>query len=254
MSSKPVAVKLVIACCLAVLAACSHPQPQTNTTTVTAAKPGLMEPFRYHKLIESSPGVYFDVLTWGRGKDSIGGYLILHSDSTGKKYTTITGELEGKILDVYNTDMNMDGNPEILILSKAKDTTAHVNIYAYEYHNGKGEKIDFPKLGGKSKTLYHGGDSFYIREGNLVREFPAYSGEGKNAKPTGKNRVLQYGIRDNAFTVKDITPVDSTLLNKPAVKDTVKKVAKEATKPEAKKQGKKTHHTAKRKHHRHHSE
>jgi hypothetical protein len=256
MSLKPVAVKLIIACCLAVLAACNHPEPQTNTVAVptTPEKSALMEPFRYHKLIESSPGVYFDVLTWGRGKDSIGGYLILHSDSTGKKYTTITGELEGKILDVYNTDMNMDGNPEILILSKAKDTTVHINIYAYEYRNGKGEKIDFPKLGGKSKTIYHGGDNFYIRQGNLIREFPAYDGEGKKAKPTGKNRVLQYGIRDNVFTVKDITPVDSTLLNKPAVKDIVKKVVKETTKPQAKRQSKKTHHTVKRKHHRHHSE
>lgn len=249
---------------MAVLAACSHREPQTDTVAApvnanpTPEKSALMEPFRYHKLIESSPGIYFDVLTWGRGKDSIGGYLILHSDSTGKKFTTVTGELEGKILDVYNTDMNMDGNPEILILSKAKDTTVHVNIYAYEYRNGKGEKIDFPKLGGKSKTIYHGGDNFYIRQGNLVREFPGYDGEGRNAKPTGKKRILQYGIRDNAFTVKDITPIDSTLLNKPAPKDSVKQPGKTAAKPatsETKKSSahKKEHHTIKHKKHRHHS-
>jgi hypothetical protein len=264
MSPKPVAVKLLIACCLAVLAACNHSEPQTNngtsagTSNAVPVKPNLMAPFRYHKLIESSPGVYFDVLTWGRGKDSIGGYLILHSDSTGKKYTTINGDLEGTIMDVFNTDMNMDGNPEILILSKAKDTTVHINIYAYEYRNGKGTKIDFPKLGGKSKTMYHGGDNFYIEQGNLVRAFPAYDGEGKNAKPTGKKRILQYGIRDNAFTVKDVTPIDSTLLNKPEPKDSVKKLGNTVVKPaksESKKSSahKKEHHTVKHKKHRHHS-
>jgi hypothetical protein len=261
MSVKLVTVSFLIAC-LAVLAACNHPEPQTTTTPATTpAKPLLMEPFRYHKLIESSPGKYFDVLTWGRGKDSIGGYMILHSDSTGKKYTTINGDLEGRIVDVYNTDMNMDGNPEILILSKAKDTTVHFNMYAYEYRNGKGNKIDFPKLGGKSKTMYHGGDNFYIEQGNLIREFPAYEGEGKEAKPTGKKRVLQYGIRDNVFTVKDITPIDSTLINKPAVKDTVKKTTHtESAKPKSKKSEskskshKKEHHTVKHKKRRHHSE
>ncbi len=266
MSPKPAFINLLIACCLSVLVACNHTEPQNNASAPAApaapqAKSDLTAPFLYHKLIESSPGKYFDVLTWGRGKDSIGGYLILHSDSTGKKYTTITGELEGKILDVFNTDMNMDGNPEILILSKAKDTTVHINIYAYEYRNGKGEKIDFPKLGGKSKTMYHGGDNFYIEQGNLVREFPAYDGEGKDAKPTGKKRILQYGIRDNAFTVKDITPVDSSAIVKPAAKDTVKKKVieqpvKKKINSEKPKSHKKEHHTVvkKKKHKRRHSE
>ncbi|MBW4889332.1 hypothetical protein KXQ82_06375 [Mucilaginibacter sp. HMF5004] len=264
MSPKSIAFNLLITCCLATLWACNHTDQQTSSVaappTATVAKPTVMEPFRYHKLIESSPGKYFDVLTWGRGKDSIGGYLILHSDSTGKKYTTITGDLEGAITDVFNTDMNMDGNPEILLLSKAKDTTVHFNIYAYEYRNGKGNKIDFPKLGGKSKTMYHGGDDFHIEQGNLVREFPAYDGEGKNAKPTGKKRILQYGIRDNEFTVKDITPIDSAAL-KPAVKDTVKKTLSEYTKKEPKtkptetksKSHKKEKHTVKKKHKKHRS-
>jgi hypothetical protein len=260
---KQAILNLLVGCCVVLLAACNHPEPKTATApaAVTAPeKPALMEPFRYHKLIESSPGVYFDVLTWGRGKDSIGGYLILHSDSTGKKYTTITGELEGAIIDVFNTDMNMDGYPEILILSKAKDTTAHINMYAYEYRGGKGNKIDFPKLGGKSKTMYHGGDNFYIEQGNLIRTFPAYDGEEKNARPTGKKRVLQYGIRDNAFTIKDITPVDSTLATKPTAKDTVKKkqvvvAEKKETKRKStahkSKTHKKEHHTTKKKHKRH---
>ena len=247
----------LVCCCLAILMACHHTDEQAGIppAAVAPAKATLPAPFRYHKLIESSPGVYFDVLTWGRGKDSIGGYIILHSDSTGKKYTTITGDLEGAIIDVFNTDMNMDGNPEILILSKAKDTTAHVNIYAYEYRNGVGAKLNFPKLSDKSKSVYRGGDNFYIEQGNLVREFPVYTGNTKDAKPTGKKRVLQYGLRDNVFTVKDISPVDSSATaKKDSVKTAVvtKPAVQQKQKPSSK--SKKQHHAVKKhRHHRHHS-
>ena len=244
------------ACCLALVSACKQPATQQAPVEVAGpAKVVLPQPFRYHKLIESSPGKYFDVYTWGRGKDSSGAYLILHSDSTGAHYSTTYGDLEGSVIDVYNTDMNMDGNPEILIESKAKDTTNHINIYAYEFRGGKGQKIDFPKLSTNTKKIYRGGDVFSIKEGNLVRQFPVYDGNGAGAKPTGKTKILQYGISDNTFTVKDISAVDSTQTTKP--KDAAIVKTKTADKPakekhtETKKKKKKTeeHHTKKKKKH-----
>jgi len=243
----------VFACSLALVSSCKQPAPQqAPVEVVTPTKVVLPQPFRYHKLIESSPGKYFDVYTWGRGKDSSGAYLILHSDSTGAHYSTTYGDLEGSVIDVYNTDMNMDGNPEILIESKAKDTTSHINIYAYEFRGGKGQKIDFPKLSTNTKKIYRGGDVFSIKEGNLVRRFPVYDG----TKPTGKTKILQYGISDNTFTVKDISAVDSTQTKaKPAETAVVK--TKTADKPkrekhtETKKKKKKVeeHHTKKKKKH-----
>jgi hypothetical protein len=247
--------------CLGILASCTQKQSQTQAPVTSAAvKPGLMPPFRYHKLIESSPGKYFDIVSWGRGKDTTGAYMILRSDSTGKQYSTTTGDLEGAIIDVFNTDMNMDGYPEILIEAKAKDTTNHVNIYAYEFRGTKGQKIDFPKLTAKTKKGYRGNDNFYIKEGNLVREFPVYDGDGKDAKPTGQKKILQYGLRDNQFTVTDISPVDSTATNKPAVvvKEPVKKVTPVvADKPKSSSSNSKSHkkekhhHKEEKKHNRH---
>jgi hypothetical protein len=252
---------LFTGCLTTILNSCKQPAPQQAPVEVTGpAKVILPQPFRYHKLIESSPGKYFDVYSWGRGKDSSGAYLILHSDSTGAHYSTTYGDLEGSVVDVYNTDMNMDGNPEILIESKAKDTTNHINIYAYEFRGGKGQKIDFPKLSAISKKGYRGGDVFSIKEGNLVRQFPVYDGNGAGAKPTGKTKILQYGISDNSFTVKDISAVDSTQTTKPKEAAVVK--TKTAGKPkkekhtETKKKKKKTeeHHTKKKKKHHHRSE
>jgi hypothetical protein len=220
---------------IVVFTSCTQPPPQKNTraSETTPMKSTLMEPFRFHKLIESSPGKYFDVFSWGRGVDSTGAFMILRSDSTGKQYSTTTGDLEGAIIDVYNTDMNMDGYPEILIESKAKDTTNHINIYAYEFHGSKAQKIDFPKLSTKSKKGYRGDDKIYIKEGNLIREFPVYDGNAKNAKPTGAKKVLQYGIRDNTFTVTDISPIYSSASTKVAIKDTVKKVKAKTDKPKS---------------------
>ena len=253
----------LIALGVAAISACKQPasqQQQAAQPIAAPAKAVLPQPFRFHKLIESSPGKYFDVYSWGRGKDSSGAYLILHSDSIGSHYSTTYGDLEGSVIDVYNTDMNMDGNPEILIEAKAKDTTNHINIYAYEFRGGKGQKIDFPKLSTNTKKTYRGGDVFSIKEGNLVRQFPVYDGNGHDAKPTGKTKILQYGISDNTFTVKDISAVDTTKAqassHKPAVEAVVSK-SKTADKPakekhvEAKKKKKKAeeHHAKKKKKH-----
>lgn len=246
---------IIFACCLAAINACKQPEPQQAQQVSATPKTVLPQPFRYHKLIESSPGKYFDVYSWGRGKDSSGAYLILHSDSTGSHYSTTYGDLEGSVIDVYNTDMNMDGNPEILIEAKAKDTVNRINIYAYEFRGSKGQKIDFPKLSTSTKKGYRGGDVFFIKEGNLVRQFPVYDGNGAGAKPTGKTKILQYGISDNTFTVKDISAVDSTQTTKPSGTIAVK--AKSADKPvkekhtETKKKKKKTqeHHAKKKKKH-----
>jgi hypothetical protein len=177
--------------------------------TVVEKKPALTDPFRFHKLIEVSPGQDFDILSWGRGSVTVGSFMILHSDSSGKKYTTTTGDLNGTIVDVYNSDMDLDGNPEILIQAKATDTANYATIYAFEFNGSKASKLDFPKLTKSQRKGYQGNDNFYIKEGKFMREFPVYDGDGKDAKPTGQKRVLEYGLRSNSFTVKQLSK-DST--------------------------------------------
>lgn len=199
---------------------CSNEKKPTAVTAAVIKKPVIMEPFRYHKLIEVSPGQDYDILSWGRGSTTVGAFMILHSDSAAAKYTTNTGDLNGAIVDVYNSDMDLDGNPEIIIQAKGKDTINYTNIYAFEFTNGKAQKLDFPKLNRSQRQGYRGDDNFYIKEGILMREFPIYDGNGKDAKPTGQKRQLQYGLRNNNFTVKQLSK-DSTNVN--AVKPVVNK-------------------------------
>jgi hypothetical protein len=191
--------------CLIAASACNQQQQKPTSFVAVAKKPDLVDPFRFHKLIEVSPGEDYDVLSWGRGSTTQGSFLILHSDSSAKKYTTTTGDLDGSIVDVYNSDMDLDGNPEILIQAKAKDTAKYATIYAFEFNNGKANKLDFPKLTSSQRKGYRGDDNFYIKEGKFMREFPIYDGNDNGAKPTGQKRILEYGLRGNNFTVKQLS-------------------------------------------------
>ncbi|XHR97571.1 hypothetical protein ACFJIV_13445 [Mucilaginibacter sp. UC70_90] len=200
----------------ALIAGCGGADNKKPAASPAPKKPELMAPFRFHKLIEVSPGQSYDVLSWGRGSEEAGAFMILHSDSSAIKYTATTGDLDGAIIDVYNSDMDVDGNPEILIQAKSKDTTNYTSIYAFEFNdnNSKPNKLDFPRLTSSQRKGYRGNDNFYIRDGKLMREFPIFSGTGKEAKPSGAKRQLEYGLRGNEFTVKQLSK-DSTDVKQP---------------------------------------
>lgn len=217
---------LIATLCI-VITGCGDDKKPVADKPAAAVTPKLMEPFRFHKGVEVSPGQTFDVLSWGRGASAVGAFAILHSDSAAAKYTTTTGDLDGTIRDVYNSDMDTDGNPEILIQSKAQDTINYAKVYAYEFNGSDAHKLDFPKLTRTQRKGYRGDDNFYIRDGNLIREFPIYSSNDSLAKPTGARRQLEYGLRGNEFTV--------TQLSKDSV-DTTKPEASVQPAPQKKKQ------------------
>lgn len=263
MMKKLVGLYVLIVSGMIVLAGCGSDQKPVKAV-VAPKKPVVMDPFRYHKLIEVSPGQDYDVLSWGRGSTTTGAFEILHSDSAAAKFTTTTGDLTGAIVDVYNSDMDLDGNPEILIQAKGKDTVNYATIYAFEFSNGKANKLDFPKLTKSQRKGYRGEDNFYIKEGILMREFPVYDGNTKDAKPTTQKRTLQYGLRDNSFTVKelssDTTGAKGTQKVAKGVENTPEKVQKKdkTTQKEQQTTKKSKKHTSetkkkKKKHRRHHS-
>jgi len=214
------------------IAGCGNDTKKPVANNNVVAKPAIIQPFRFHKAIEVSPGQTYDVVSWGRGSTQVGSFAILHSDSSKMKYTTTTGDLEGAITDVFNADMDMDGNPEILIQSKGKDTVNYAKIYAFEFNNNDADKLDFPKLTSSQKKGYRGNDNFYIKEGKLIREFPIYNSNDSLAKPTGAKRQLEYSLRSNNFTVKQLstdsasTKAEQLVTKQPEQKQTVSKSKK----------------------------
>lgn len=234
---------------------CSGPEKKAGVANIKPSVPKVMEPFRYHKLVEVSPGQDYDVMSWGRGSKLRGAFQILHSDSASAKFTTTTGDLDGTIVDVYNSDMDLDGNPEIIIQAKGKDTINHITIYAFEFNNSKANKLDFPKLTKAQRKGYRGDDNFYIKEGILMREFPIYDGNGSGAKSTGAKMQLQYGLRNNEFTVKELSTKSADALTDDKEKQPPKKEVKEEKKSlkKSRKQALEKKSEKKKKHRRHHS-
>lgn len=240
-------VQLITFAFATVFAGCNQTGQKTIVQkATTSAKPQLIQPFRFHKMVEVSPGNSFDVLSWGRGPAETGSFLILASDSAEAKYTTTTGDLDGTITDVFNTDMDVDGNPEILIQAKSKDSTVRSRIYAFEYKDNKAQKLDFPKLNQSQKKGYRGEDNFYIKGGVLMREFPVFEGSG--TKPTAEKRILEYGLRSNSFTVKTVSKEDE-VKKQNAAADTAKKSAATTPVSSVKNTSQKKHHVSERRHH-----
>ncbi|WP_423148309.1 hypothetical protein [Rubrolithibacter danxiaensis] len=187
------------------IAGCTEETKTSNTSQPVVTKNPLDAPFRFHKAIEVKPGLTFDVLSWGRGSEMVGGLLILRSDSTHLKYASTTDELEGRIVDAWNMDMDSDGNPEIFIQAKGDQKDSYLNMYVYEFSNsGNEQKLRFPELSSSSKKNYRGKDSLYVKDDKIMREYPLFDDKDTaGVSPTGK-KTLEYSLRGNSFNVKEI--------------------------------------------------
>ena len=99
---------------ISVFAACSSDEPATIVKP-EVVKEKSANPFPFYKNIEIKPGFHFEVVSWGKGVDTLGGYLLLMSDSVKNNYKSIAVERKGVITDAWNMDLDNDGNPELYI-------------------------------------------------------------------------------------------------------------------------------------------
>lgn len=185
------------------LGACA-PEPEIKVDKPQPAAKKIMQPFRFHKAIEVKPGLTLDIVSWGRGSKSVGAYLVLRSDSTHMDYNSVSGELDGEIVDAWDMDLDSDGDPELYIQARGEGEGSYLNMYIYEYNdNGSARKISFPALGSSSKKGYQGRDSVYIKDGRLIREFPVISKEDSTSTKPALKR-LEYSLSGNSFNVREI--------------------------------------------------
>jgi len=157
--------------------------------------------FPFYKNIVVRPGHSFEVVSWGKGVDSIGGYLLLMSDSVKNDYRSLSVERNGIITDAWNMDMDNDGNPELYIELLSKKNVKDLNVY--EYSGNSFNKISFPPLSSKTKKVYGGNDKFTIKNGDLFRTFPVVNSTDSTLK-NGSAKVFHYILRSNSFSVEEL--------------------------------------------------
>jgi hypothetical protein len=186
------------------LFACKHSAGPATDTTIVAAAPvkKIKGNFPFYKNITIKPGLNFEIVSWGKGVDSVGAYMLLMSDSVKNNYRSLSVERNGIITDAWNMDLDNDGNPELYIELLSKKNVRDLNVY--EYSGNSFNKISFPSLSSKMKKVYGGDDQFLIRNGELFRTFPIVNSTD-TAQQNGSSKMLLYRLRGNSFSVDEIT-------------------------------------------------
>lgn len=156
-------------------------------------------PFPFYKSIGIKPGYYFEVLSWGKGVDSVGGFLILMSDSIKNNYRSISVERAGIITDAWNMDLDNDGNPEIYVQTLVRKNVSDLNVYEF---NNDFNKISFPGI--SSMKGYKGDDKFFVKNGDLFRSVPIVQSD--SGKTTTLVKTLKYRLSGNSFSSSEVKP------------------------------------------------
>lgn len=179
------------------LLACTNDE-KALVAPVTNAEIKAPNPFPFYKNIEIKPGFNFELVSWGKGIDTLGGYLILMSDSIKNNFKSISVERKGIITDAWNMDLDNDGNPELYVQYVIRKDVNDLNVY--EYANGSFDKISFPSL--KNIKGYEGNDKFYVKNGDLFRSIPIVSID--SGKTTTLIKTLKYNLRGNSFSTSEV--------------------------------------------------
>ncbi len=175
---------------------------EQNEPVKTESPVVVKSPFPFYKNIEVKPGLNFEIISWGKGTDSIGGYQVLMSDSVKNNFRSLAAERKGILTDVWNMDLDNDGNPELYFQLLSKKNVFDLNVY--EFSGGNFNKISFPSLNPSQKKGYNGNDKFFIKNGDLFRSFPV-----KDPADTSKVLVktYQYKLSGKSFSVQEVKPV-----------------------------------------------
>ncbi|MBK0383025.1 hypothetical protein I5M32_08640 [Pedobacter sp. SD-b] len=189
---------------LILFSSCGNKQ-QEKLKVIPKKEMVLPAPFKHHEKIEVGPELIFDIYSWGRGADSTSSLLVLRSDSIKNDFSVAsTNNIDGKLKEVFNTDMDDDGNPEVLIYYTANDQYQSAKVICYEFKGKEANEIDFPSLSTKTKKQYRGKDKFYVKEGKLYREFNLFDPDDKESKKIIEKKTIRYFLKGNRFDLNEI--------------------------------------------------
>ncbi|ALG68304.1 hypothetical protein [Beggiatoa leptomitoformis] len=112
----------------------------------------------------------------------------------GKPFTQLKGE-GNRLNNAWVTDMDGDGNPEIILQTITVSKTAEENISLTELSGTTfSPSQTVPILTEEEKAHYQGHDNFTVEDGQIVRTFPI--------EPVGVTKQIFYQFLDKKLVVK----------------------------------------------------
>ncbi|MCB0552588.1 MAG: hypothetical protein KDD02_03475 [Phaeodactylibacter sp.] len=100
-------------------------------------------------------------------------------------------DVEGQARDAFQADLNKDGFIEVYTFTAGPDARGHLYGFA-SYRNRSYGPINVREPKDALLQGYQGQDAFYVKEGQIKREFPLYN---DNGQLSGQRRVITYQLK-----------------------------------------------------------
>ena len=157
------------------------------TSTVNAAEEDAATAWRQFEIAGKTISVNPDAD--GDGKRS---YEVLVEEA-GLAVARLSVNRNGVLSDAWKTDLDNDGNPELVIAVGQLDG---MNRGAVDIHEWDGYKFVSERGPDKpvGETSYEGHDQFSLKAGQLIREFPKFRDEGGARVPAGESASYRYDM------------------------------------------------------------
>jgi membrane-bound inhibitor of C-type lysozyme len=140
-------------------------------------------------------GYRFDVSTTGEGSLR---QMKVRAEENGREIMVRRQEVDGAISEVIATDLNHDGNPELLIVVTSAGSGSYATLLGYHFTAQRWDTLALPALAGTTAAEgYQGHDRFEVRGDTLLRTFPVYRPGDPNVAPSGGTRTVRYVLGTN---------------------------------------------------------
>lgn len=115
---------------------------------------------------------------------------------------TLKANRDGMLIDAFTAELSGNAPVEIVVVAKGDGAAAYGAISIFESVDGKYVEKQVVPLRGAEAAGYAGRDLFTVKDGVLIRQFPAYTPPaepGGEPQPTGETRTLKYDFTANRW-------------------------------------------------------
>lgn len=134
-------------------------------------------------------------------------YVIAMPSASGSAQT-MEGETNDPVVDAQLTDLNHDGQREVLLITEALGSGSYGNILLLTGQAPPLTIYTLPALTDEQGQGYRGADHFFVNEANaLIREYPLYNEKDANVNPTGgmMRVIYRFDPAQGGFAVEQAT-------------------------------------------------
>jgi hypothetical protein len=145
---------------------------------------------------------YFDICTWYKADSEGVGVLQIAAVTDDKIVDLAEFDIFGAVSDVGVSDLDADTDPEVHIVVESPDSSHYFELYLLELANDQLDSYSLPDMNRLLANGYMGHDTISFEGDHLIRSFPIYDSNSRNARPTGGTRRLTYVLSENHLTLQ----------------------------------------------------